>query len=185
MAQGTAWVLRWRTSIDKVPARLHQEIRSSSLIITLFLAFMFRSSCCHNGEFSHLCIYGRKYIHVLERKHWRQGGHSLKGESQEEESSLYPKDCGTNRVDTEKFLGHLCIQDVTHISSALFWSLYRGNNNDEKRMRYQNLPFWEYTKRTGPYKNEEQKNAITIQLNAYYKILCKACISENIKWFYV
>lgn len=40
-------------------------------------------------------------------------------------------------------------------------------------------------KSTGPYyKIEEQENALIPQLNVYYEVFYKVCISENIKWFY-
>lgn len=40
-------------------------------------------------------------------------------------------------------------------------------------------------KSTGPYyKIEEQENALIPQLNVYYEVFYKACISENIKRFY-
>lgn len=49
-----------------------------------------------------------KYIHDP-RETLKTGGHSLKGDSQQEEFSLYPKNCGTNRVYSEKFLAQFWI----------------------------------------------------------------------------
>lgn len=52
----------------------------------------------------------------------------------------------------------------------------------DKRIQYQNLPFWVHMKRTGPYcEIKEQENVIISLLNAYYKTLCNAYIFKDIK----
>lgn len=101
---------------------------------------------------------------------------------------MCPKDCGTDRVDCETFLVQLWIQDVPSISIVLYESLYCEKNNNvglwkkNERMRCQHLSLLEHMKSADLYyKTEEQENVLTPELNAYYEVFYKACISENIK----
>ena len=101
---------------------------------------------------------------------------------------MCPKDCGTDRVDCENFLAQVLIQDVPYISIVLYVSLYCEKKNNvslwkkNEMMRCQHLCLLEHMKSTGLYyKTEEQENVLIPQVNAYYEVFNKACISENIK----
>lgn len=182
--QEMTWVLRWMTRLDEVPTKLHQVIRLSECWLLLSLCLFV---CLQNGDFPAYAAL-RKLIQVPRQKFKDRGSCPEKKETQKKEISLCPKDCGTDRVDCETFLAQLWIQDVPCISIVLYESLYCEKKNNvglwkkNERMRCQNLPFMEHMKSTGLYyKTEEQENALTPELNAYYEVFYKACISENIK----
>lgn len=64
MEQGTVRVLRWRMLLDKVPAKLLQEIQLSACWL---LRSLLGAVVCITGNFLLMQALG-KYIHVPERK---------------------------------------------------------------------------------------------------------------------
>lgn len=106
MAQETVGVLRQRTLLDKIPAEL-----SMWLVLSLLGAVL------RWGVFR-LCSPLGRYGHVPEGI-FEERVLGLKGVSQNKESFLCLVPQSTSSVDSEKFLAHLWIQNVTSIPTAL------------------------------------------------------------------
>lgn len=98
--------------IDKMPEKFQkfcQGIRSPAC----WLHFsVLGAVACIIGTFLLMQPPG-KYVHVLERKLWRQGDHNQIGESQREEFPCTPRIVGPVWVAFEKFFAQLWILDVT------------------------------------------------------------------------
>lgn len=109
--QEMAWVLRWMTLLDEDPTKLQQVLQSSECWLLLSLL---RAVACKMGSFLLMRPLGT-LIQVP-----RENFKVLKKKTQKKEVSLCPKDCGTDRVDSEKFLAQLWIQDVPSISIVLY-----------------------------------------------------------------
>lgn len=112
--QETAWVLRWKTLLDEVPTKLHQVLQLSECWLLLSLL---RAVVCKMGSFLLMRPLGT-LIQVPRENFKVRGSCPEKKKPQKKEVSLCPKDCGTNSIDSEKFLAQLRIQDVPSVSTV-------------------------------------------------------------------